>query len=229
VSRAHVPGDTMANDPLANRRPLASRRLAIMHHLAEGLARAGVTPNAISVAGIGFALIASFALLQAGRPGPLRLTEAAWPACWLVAAVFVQLRLLANLLDGLVAVEGGLGSPLGVLFNEVPDRAEDTMILAAFGVAAGWPILGLWAAVAAVACAYIRQVGGALGQPQSFIGPMAKQHRMAAVTLGCALGFGEAVAGRGIGLPGLVLWVVVLGSLLTISRRLRHIAAGLRA
>jgi hypothetical protein len=58
---------------------------------------------------------------------------------------------------------------------------------------------------------------------------MAKQHRMAAVTLGCARGFGEAVAGRGIGLPGLVLWVVVLGSLLTISRRLRHIAAGLRA
>ena len=109
TSRARM----MADDPLANRRPLASRRLGIMRRLAEGLARAGVSPNAISVAGIGFALIAALALLQAGAAGPLRLGGAPWAAGWLVAALGVQLRLLANLLDGLVAVEGGLGSPLG--------------------------------------------------------------------------------------------------------------------
>ena len=74
-------------------------------------------------------------------------------------------------------------------------------------------MLGLWAALAAMACAYVRQVGGALGQAQSFIGPMAKQHRMAAVTLGCLLGFAEAVAGGGPGLPGILLWAVLLGSL----------------
>ena len=218
----------MADDPLANRRPLAARRLGIMRRLAEGLARAGVSPNAISVAGIGFALLAALALLQAGAPGPLRLPGAPWAAAWLVAALGVQLRLLANLLDGLVAVEGGRGSPTGALFNEVPDRVEDTAILWAFGVAAGWPALGLWAALAAMACAYVRQVGGALGQAQSFIGPMAKQHRMAAVTLGCLVGFAEAVAGGGPGLPGLLLWVVFLGSLLTIARRLGHVARGLR-
>ena len=102
----------------------------------------------------------------------------------------------------------------------MPDRVEDTAILWAFGVAAGWPALGLWAALAAMACAYVRQVGGALGQPQSFLGPMAKQHRMAAVTLGCLLGFAAAVAGGGRGCPGLVLWAVLLGSLVTIARRL---------
>lgn len=218
-----------ADDPVANRRPLASRRLGIVRRLAAGLARARVTPNAISLAGIGFALLAGLALLQAGRPGPLRLAATPWPAAWLVAAVLVQLRLLGNLLDGLVAVEGGLGAPTGALFNEVPDRVEDTAILAGFGVAAGWPILGLWAALAAMGCAYVRQVGGGLGQPQCFLGPMAKQHRMAAVTAGCLLGFGEAVAGGGPGLPGIVLWLVLLGSLVTIVRRLRHIAVGLRA
>ena len=172
--------------------------------------------------------MAAFALLQAGVPGPLRLDPAPSPLAWIVALVFVQLRLLANLLDGLVAVEGGRGSATGPLWNEAPDRVEDTAILWAFGVAAGWPALGLWTALAAMACAYVRQVGGGLGQPQSFLGPMAKQHRMAAVSLGCLLGFAAALAGAGASLPGIVLWAILLGSLVTIVRRLHHIAQGLR-
>lgn len=208
----------MADRPLLNRRPLASREVGLIRRLAAALARAGVTPNQISVAGIAFALLAAAALWLAsgGRA-----------AGWLVAILFIQLRLLANLIDGLVAVEGGRGDALGPLYNEVPDRIEDTAILAAFGLAAGAPMLGLWAALAAVACAYVRQLGGALGQVQSFAGPMAKQHRMAAITLGCLAGLVEALAGTA-GLPALILWVVLLGTLLTIARRLMLIAAGLR-
>ena len=41
---------------------------------------------------------------------------------FLVAAVCVQLRLLANLLDGMVAVGSGQASRIGELYNEVPDR-----------------------------------------------------------------------------------------------------------
>lgn len=216
------------DDALANRRPLASRRLAVMQRLAAALARGRVSPNAISAAGIGFAALAGVALLQAGEPGPFRLVAAPAALAWLLAAGFVQLRLLANLLDGLVAVEGGLASPTGVLWNEVPDRLEDTVILAAFGVAAGWPVLGIWTALAAVACAYVRQVGGALGQAQSFAGPMAKQHRMAGVTAGCLAGFAAALAGTGGALPGIVLWTILLGTLVTIARRLGAIARGLR-
>jgi len=208
----------MPDDPLLNRRPLASREIGLMRRLAAWLTRAGATPNQISVAGIVFALIAGLALLRAGG---------GWAAGWLIGLVFIQARLLANLLDGLVAVEGGRGTALGPLYNEVPDRVEDTAIIAAFGVAAGWPVLGVWAALLAVGCAYVRQLGGALGQRQSFIGPMAKQHRMAALSLGCLAGFGEAVAGSGMGLAGLVLWAVLLGSLVTIARRLRAIAQGL--
>lgn len=209
----------MPPDPLLNRRPLASRRLGIMQRLASVLARAGVTPNQISVAGIVFALLAAGMLWQAAE---------GWAAGWLLAILLIQLRLLANLIDGMVAVEGGRGDALGPLYNEVPDRIEDTAILAAFGLAAGWPSLGLWAAIAAVSCAYIRQLGGALGQAQSFIGPMAKPQRMAAVTFGCAVGFIEALAGSTLGLTGLILWVIFLGTLVTIARRLMLIAAGLR-
>jgi hypothetical protein len=51
---------------------------------------------------------------------------------------------------------------------------------------------------------------------------------MAALTAGCALGFAEALAGSPLGLTGILLWGVFLGTLVTIARRLMHIAAGLR-
>ena len=51
--------------------------------------------------------------------------------CW------CRLRLLANLLDGMVAIGRGIASPVGELFNEVPDRVSDTAVLLGLGVAGG--------------------------------------------------------------------------------------------
>lgn len=203
---------------LKNRRPLASRQTPLAQGAARWLTARGASPDAISAAGILAALLAGAALAFA--PGH--------PALWLAGAVCVQLRLLANLLDGMVAVEGGRGGPLGPLWNEAPDRIEDIAILYGFGLAAGAPLLGLWACVAALLTAYLRVLGGSLGLPQSFVGPMAKQHRMAAVTAGCALGLVEALAGGGWGLPRLVLGVVLAGAILTAVRRTLGIAAQLR-
>lgn len=218
----------MALDPARNRRPLASRQTRVAARAAALLARAGASPDAISMAGIFFALAAALALMQvAPGPAPFRIAAHVWTPGWLVAAAFIQLRLACNLLDGMVAVEAGRGSRLGALFNEIPDRIEDTAIIAAFGVAAGASALGLWTALAAMFCAYLRLLGGALGQAQDFAGPMAKQHRMAALTLGCLAGFGAAISGRGGGLPDLVLWIVCLGALVTAARRIRRIARGI--
>ncbi|MCU1407306.1 MAG: hypothetical protein JWQ43_3609, partial [Glaciihabitans sp.] len=64
-------------------------------------------------------------------------------ACWLGAAAFVQLRLIANLLDGMVAVEGRKGGPTGDLWNEAPDRVSDVAIFIGAGYAlGGCPLLG---------------------------------------------------------------------------------------
>ena len=52
------------------------------------------------------------------------------------AAVLIQFRLLCNLFDGMVAVEGGLGTPSGILFNDFPDRIADPLILICAGYAA---------------------------------------------------------------------------------------------
>ena len=44
----------------------------------------------------------------------------------LVGAGLILLRLLANMLDGMVADESGEGGPLGSLYNEIPDRISLT-------------------------------------------------------------------------------------------------------
>ena len=45
----------------------------------------------------------------------------------LLAALCIQLRLVCNLLDGMVAVEHGKGSPSGPIWNELPDRFADVL------------------------------------------------------------------------------------------------------
>lgn len=200
------------------RRPLASRSTRWAAALTGLALRVGLSPNAISVLSIAFALGGAAALL--------------WlPAPWnvLACAVGIQLRLLCNLLDGMVAVEGGRGSAVGALYNEIPDRIADSLFLVALGYAAGVGWLGWLAALAAAVTAYIRVLGGSLGLPQDFRGPQAKPHRMAVMTVACVLAAFEW-AWRGeqqVLLPAVV--VIAVGSALTCVTRTRAIAQRLRA
>jgi phosphatidylglycerophosphate synthase len=205
------------------RRPLKTRQQRWAQALAARFARTGVTPNQISVASFFFAAAASACLVAAPRTAPVG------QALLLVgAAVGIQLRLLCNLLDGLVAVEGGKRTPAGELYNDVPDRAADVALFAAAGygiVSLSWGAdLGWAASVVAVACAYVRYLGATMGAGQLFIGPMAKQHRMALLTAACLLAAAEALAGLPDRVIPVALGVVVAGGLVTIVRRLRAIA-----
>lgn len=165
----------------SGRRPLKSRNVELFRALARWLARNGITPNAISFSGMVFAAAACGAFVATSHVS--RWGEV---ACWLTAGVLIQLRLLANLLDGLVAVEGGKRSPTGELWNEVPDRIADTLILVGLGFAHGSDsALGFAAALGAMFVAYTRALGTSLGAEQLFVGPMAKPHRMFLVTLLC--------------------------------------------
>lgn len=200
-----------------SRRPLKSRGTAWARALVSLLLRTGVTADQISVLGIGCAALGSLAVLVA--PG-----EPWWYA---LAALGIQLRLLCNMLDGLVAVEGGRKSPLGALYNEMPDRLEDSLLLTAFGHAAGCLWLGLLASLLAAVTAYVRLLGGTLGHAQDFSGPMAKPHRMAALTITALLaGLEAAFAGSAYVLP-LGMGIITLGTGWTIVRRTRTLAARL--
>lgn len=189
--------------------------------LSHWLAQRGASANAISVAGMvaGIGAGASFALT------PYLSTPA---VAWVLGAALVQARLLANLLDGMVAIESGRASRLGELFNEVPDRVSDAAILIGLGYAAGGtPWLGYLAAVLALFVAYVRSAARNAGAPQDYSGPMAKPHRMFAVTVTALLNAVVPlkssvvrVGGLHAGWPSLALGLIVVGCVVTAIRRL---------
>lgn len=196
-----------------NRRPIASRSTAWARWLSAWLAASPITPNQISLLSIVFAAVGGAAIA---------LADAGWT--YLIAALCVQLRLVCNLLDGMVAVEGGKASPYGPLYNEFPDRLADSLFLIPTGYAVGWPWLGWCAALLASLTAYVRVFGGTLGLPQDFGGVMAKQRRMAALTLGLlAQAIEGSVAGTRYSLLVATL-AITLGGAVTCWTRTARIA-----
>src|SRR5699024_11766643 len=100
-------------------------------------------------------------------------TDSARAVCLVVTASCMPLRLLLNMLDGMLAVEKGMHTPTGDLFNEVPDRIADLVLLAAAGYATAgiWAVgefdwgvvLGWMADEAAILTHYVRTLGAANG------------------------------------------------------------------
>ena len=175
-----------------------------------------MTPNQMSVASVGCAALSAVAYLASGRLGGVLLSG----ACLVAAALLIQLRLLANLLDGLMAVEEGKRTATGVIYNELPDRVADAIILVAAGYASGWPALGWLAALLAAITAYVRTFGGSLGFRQDFSGPMAKPHRMFAMTVATVV----AALLPGWPILALGLAIVALGAAATVVRRTHRLA-----
>jgi phosphatidylglycerophosphate synthase len=210
-----------------NRRPLKTRSAGWAGRLASALGRARVRPNYISAISVAVAALGGACLLMAGT------AEGVGRAVLLVlAAVCVQLRLLCNMLDGMVAVEHGMGSPTGPIWNELPDRIADLLFIVGAGYCAAillpageW--LGWLAGVLAVLTAYVRELGRGLGQPADFSGPMAKPHRMFTLTVTCLIAAFEPIwGGKGeVILIGLA--VIALGSLITLWRRTAHLGKAL--
>ena len=206
--------ESRAGRPLdENRRPIRSRDAGWARAAASRLARLGVSPNQISLASVLAAGLATLSLSLFPQP---------WLALGCVAGV--QLRLLCNLLDGMVAVEHGRKTPLGVLYNEFPDRVADSVILVALGYACEVPWLGWLSALGAALTAYVRVFGGALGFAQDFRGPMAKQHRMAVLTVGCVISILEDLCFRTRYSLVLTCGLIAAGSLVTCWTRTRTLA-----
>lgn len=219
----------MADDP-DNRRPLKIRDAVFAQRMAARLAAAKVSPDAISATSVAFAALGAALIMMVGALDGWMLRA----VVLLLAAVCIQARLLCNLLDGMVAVEHGRAGTAGPIWNELPDRIADVLLLAGAGYSVqtagvvGGSAIGWIAAVLAVLTAYVRELGRGLGLPADFSGPMAKQQRMATLTAFCVISIFEPLW-RGDGqmlLCGLL--VILAGSLVTVARRTRNLAAGLR-
>lgn len=213
----------------SRRRPIRARETKWAAATARWLARVGLRPNQISILSTVFGAAAGAAFVWAGQAT----SPAARAAAFVLAACAIQLRLLCNLFDGMVAVEGGFRTKSGEIFNELPDRFSDALTLAGAGyVVPGclWmSSLGWCAAVLAVMTAYVRALGSAAGAQACFVGPMAKPHRMAVMTIAAlASAVGQIWFFDGY-LIAIALGLVIVGCLVTIGRRCRRIVRDLEA
>src|SRR5438309_11351045 len=209
---------------LIDRRPIATRNRKWAQAATGWLAARNVAPNAIPIAGMVACIVAGFAL------GMTSITD--YRILWLVAALGAQLRLTANMLDGMVAIASGRTSKIGEFYNEVPDRISDAAVFIGAGFAWGGNVtLGYIATILAIFTAYVRAAGKIAGAANEFCGPMAKQHRMLVITVICLycaavprswqiFHFGKPEAAA----MTLGLVVIIAGCLITIVRRLNRIA-----
>ncbi len=199
----------------ASRRPLKVRSTAWSHTIAAFLSKRDITPNQISLASILFSILAAACILLIPKDDS--------PAVWgysIFAAVFIQMRLLCNLFDGMVALEGGKSTKSGELYNDIPDRVSDSAVFIALGYTTSYIELGYFAALFAVMTAYVRVLGASMGVGSLFIGPMAKQHRMALLTFSLLLTPIERLfAGHSFHLLSITLLLIAVGSLATVANR----------
>lgn len=215
-----------------NRRPVASRKSSWAPRVAGWLKDRGIKPNTISVFSSIWAIAGSVGFLYSSCA-----VDSVHRGLWLFLAVVGILgRLLCNLFDGLVAVEGGLKTPTGEIFNDLPDRISDVflMVTAAYAATPGaahpeqWIQMGWAAAALSVMTAYIRYLGAAQKVGHFFMGPMAKQQRMA-VLIAASIGsvaLEPHLLENGT-LFRIAIPLIIVGSFFTCVRRVRAIAAAL--
>ncbi|MEM6854781.1 MAG: CDP-alcohol phosphatidyltransferase family protein [Planctomycetota bacterium] len=233
-----------------DRRPMPPREWAVMRWFTDGAIRLGLSANDISMLSMVFAAIGAGATAATGSA-----TGLSHRGLWLVGVVGVELRAFCNLLDGMVAVKTQTASPVGELYNEVPDRISDVLMFVGLGYAAGSvhefadvaaaPTLGWIAATAAVMVAYVRAQSAVSGAGQDYRGIMSKPVRMQLVAIGCLFmalapsewrmafwGPTEAINHKMTlptwGVPQAVLVLIIFGCTLTVVGRLVRAGRRLR-
>lgn len=147
---------------------LKPRFQALLRPLANALARWGVSANAVTILAMAGSLVVGFACIYAWADALLLLL---WPA-WLFA------RMALNAIDGMLAREHGMKTPLGGVLNEVGDVVSDTALylpIAFFTAGALWPAVLF--TLGAALTEFCGVLGKALGGSRRYDGPMGKSDR----------------------------------------------------
>jgi CDP-diacylglycerol--glycerol-3-phosphate 3-phosphatidyltransferase len=177
------------------------------------LARAGVTANQVTVAAVVLSAAAGAAIALA--------PERAWPLLALPAALLARMAL--NAVDGMLAREHGLASPLGALLNELGDVAADALLYLPL---ARVPGVEPHLVVAVVVAAALTELAGvaalAIGASRRYDGPMGKSDRAFAFGLfGLLVGLGVEPGAWSTALLALLLAL----ALATVAHRARRALA----
>ncbi len=159
---------------------------ALLRPITRTLARLGVTANHVTLSAVALSVGVGAAVYVWGN-------SSAWPLYLLPIFLFVRMAL--NAIDGMLAREHDMATPLGAILNELGDVLSDTAMFLPLAVldqvSAPWII-------AVVVLSVISEMAGVvaiqIGASRRYDGPMGKSDRafvMGAVALALALGYGR--------------------------------------
>jgi CDP-diacylglycerol--glycerol-3-phosphate 3-phosphatidyltransferase len=187
----------------------------VLDPVARALLRAGISPDAVTIAGTVGVVVAAVGFAARGQ--------------LLIATVLATLSALTDLIDGAMARARGTTSRFGAFLDSTMDRVADGAIFASL---AYWlattgqhlaAVAALLALVAGQLVSYVRARAEGLGLTAD-VGLMERTERLVLVGIGGLLtGFGLKQ-----GLP-VVLWVLAVLSLVTVGQRIVHVYRQARA
>ncbi|MER8592804.1 MULTISPECIES: CDP-alcohol phosphatidyltransferase family protein [unclassified Mesorhizobium] len=183
---------------------------ARLRPLADGLARAGVTANQITLLAAALSLAAGLAVaVLAGHR-----------AVFLLMPLVLFTRMALNAIDGMLAREHGQASKLGMYLNELCDMISDLALILAFAV-----IFPAWGVVAFAIAAMITEFAGVLGiaagTGRNYAGPFGKSDRA------LALGILAVLIASGLWVPALTPLVFPAMATLSLATAINRIRSGL--
>lgn len=206
----------VASPAMASVYDLKPRFQALLRPLVRALARAGITPNQVTV--VAFLLSVAAGIGIAARPLDTR-------RLLLLPAVLL-VRMALNAVDGMLAREHDMATPLGAFLNELGDVLADAALYLPLALIPGFPPVWVVAIVVLAGAGETAGViGQALGASRRYDGPMGKSDRAFVFgTVGLLVGLGVP-AGHW---PGFVLAAMTLLLVVTIGNRCRRALAELR-
>ncbi|MER9211500.1 CDP-alcohol phosphatidyltransferase family protein [Mesorhizobium sp. M0663] len=183
---------------------------ARLRPLADGLARAGVTANQITL--LAAALSLATGLVVAALAGHR--------VVFLLMPLVLFTRMALNAIDGMLAREHGQASKLGMYLNELCDIISDLALILAFAVI--FPAWGVVAfAIAAMIAEFAGVLGIAAGTGRNYAGPFGKSDRA------LALGILAVLIASGLWVPALTPLVFPAMATLSLATAINRIRSGL--
>lgn len=210
----------MANPKLARAKQTytdEARRLA-----AQSMAQledAKVTPDALTVSGVGLCIAGSIAVF---------FEYAGWGLYWLGAVLFVIGSVL-DILDGALARSRGIGSPFGAFLDSTVDRVGEGFMIGAIGLVLMrhdqmWGVGLAFAAIAgSFLVSYARARAEALGL-RGDVGLGSRAERVVVITTGLVLApVSDLVLPATMALLATTAWITVVQRILFVRKQLRSV------
>jgi CDP-diacylglycerol--glycerol-3-phosphate 3-phosphatidyltransferase len=182
---------------------------SLLRPLVGRLAAGGVTANQVTLAAALISFAAGTLILVIHEPWPL-----------LLIPVVLFIRMALNAVDGMLAREHDMKSPLGAILNELGDVFSDAVLYLPLAVIPG---VSAAAVVIVVVLGIISEMTGVvavqIGAQRRYDGPMGKSDR--------AFAFGLIALLLGLGVGAGIWTTLLLGAMaalliLTIVNRARH-------